>query len=152
MSSTQGRSALRDDGRYAKIMKTLIATLFTFCSFAVASEIRNPAPKEGFANATELNEWAQKSAFGGGWAKEIVVGDRRIFYSNRSFTSGRETTQVTFFYTNKLGRIVAFYELPIHLGTSSIDVVDENIIVNQKGDLLSKDIIHTLKSENIPKE
>ncbi len=132
-------------------MKTIIMALTLSISFANADKISKDPPEYGFMSELQLQEWAMKSAFGGGYVKEIMVEDRKVYYSNRSFTSGRQTTQVTFFYVSQLGRIIPFTALPTKLGNSTITIEGDNIIVNQKSEI-SMDIRYTIKSKQIPQK
>ena len=136
--------------RYAKNMKTLIIIFAMLIQLASAAQPKEEAPKEGFADKGQLEAWSRTSAFGGGSAGEINVNGRKIYYTNRSFTSGRETTQVSLFYIAENGHIVPFANLPISPGSSKVTVKEGKVIVSQTSGI-SMDIKYTIKPEHIPK-
>ena len=116
---------------------------------ASVAKPQEEAPKEGFATQNQLDIWSRTSTVGGGLTGELNIDGQKIYYTNRSFTSGRETTQVSLFYITKSGHIFPFTNLPIHLGGSSVTVKEGKIIVNQTSEL-SMDIRYTIKPQHIP--
>ena len=145
-------------------MKIPNTGIFIFMAFlfpmVMADDDLTSPPKGGFTDFWELKTWAYQSSFGGGFAKKLLLGGREVYYTDRCFTSGIETTQVTFFYKNKKGHIVPYATLPTHRGSSSITLANSTLVkLNHYKDIIkikqvsphSMDIEYTLKAKNIPK-
>jgi hypothetical protein len=54
-------------------------------------------PAQGFGKLSELFRWASKSSFGGGGISSYHVGDRDVHVVSRSFTSGKASTELSFY-------------------------------------------------------
>jgi len=73
----------------------------------------NPMPDSGFADYSELQNWAHSSSFGGGGSGKLQLDAKRIYYSIRSFTSGRASSETIFYTKIADGRIKSFLVVPI---------------------------------------
>jgi len=88
-----------------------------------------PLPKDGFANFKELQKWASNSSFGGGRSGMFNLGGEKIFFTDRCFTSGMSTSEVTFYTQRVDGRIGRFFALPMELREHRIEQRGDKIII-----------------------
>jgi hypothetical protein len=115
-------------------MKTIILLFIGLLPSVGLSQI-NPqiweakiSPETGFESFLKLKEWASKSSFGGG-VVQIKLGETNVFYSNRSFASGLEISEVIFFYKSKSGKFFPFLILPKKMTEYQVSEKDNKIIV-----------------------
>ena len=88
-----------------------------------------PLPKDGFANLEELQKWASSSSFGGGRSGIFNLGGTKVVYTDRCFTSGMSTSELTFYIQRVDGRIAKFFGLPMELREHRVEQRGEKIII-----------------------
>ena len=89
-------------------------------------------PPQGFSTFEDLSKWASTSSFGGGHAKEIKLNEAMIFYSDRMFTSGRPTSELTFYSKRKDGSIHPFIHIPLQWKEFRIELKEAVIVIHAK--------------------
>jgi len=61
-------------------------------------------PKDGFASADALSQWASTSSFGGGFVQSGKVGNQPVYVVMRSFTSGIPSTELSIYAPKEDGK------------------------------------------------
>src|ERR1051326_4282979 len=89
-------------------------------------------PKDGFASADALFEWAATSSFGGGSVQSCKLADRAVYVVMRSFTSGRATTELSVYADKRNGKgVYRAISQPTRLVELRTRFTDDSIIVEQ---------------------
>lgn len=86
-------------------------------------------PEKGFKNYSELQEWSFYTTTGAGGCSILELGRRKVFYSDRMFTSGTATSELVFYTENRDGRIRPFLIVPVQLKENRVVVKDNKIVV-----------------------
>ena len=89
-----------------------------------------PIPELPFADEGQLSRWATESSFGGGSLEKIPALAKTIFYSRRSSTSGRPTTEIVFWAKGTVG-FAPKLVIPMQAGEFKVEVEEGGIRVDQ---------------------
>jgi hypothetical protein len=78
------------------ISLTVLSVVLFFLSDGSFAQVVPTVPKDGFNTYESLKYWAT-SHWGGGYITEVDFDGQKVYCTIRSFTSGRASSEITFF-------------------------------------------------------
>jgi hypothetical protein len=89
-------------------------------------------PKDGFASADALAQWAATSSYGGGSVQSFKLGDQEVYVVTRSFTSGMATSELSIYAPKTDGQgVYRAIIQPTRVVELRTRFADDSIIIEQ---------------------
>jgi len=108
-------------------------------------------PKNGFVDFVSLKKWASNSSFGGGMAGKVQIAGQDVYYTKRSVTSGRATSELVFYTISDNDRIQMFLLIPIQFKEFSVSTEMDTIMVTTYNSVEKGwELAMTINSKMIP--
>lgn len=118
-------------------MKNLLHFVILFsCSVCFADGPKkvgdiDPVPERGFGDASALKHWSGSSSFGGGWTKKLELPGREAYWTCRSITSGRASTELIF-WMRRADRILPCLIMPMRFAEYQVEQESGDVIVKSR--------------------
>ncbi len=88
----------------------------------------DPIPERGFGDAAALKQWSGSSSFGGGWIGNLDLPGHEVYWTCRTFTSGRPSTELIF-WMRKADRILPCLIMPMRPAEYQVEQDSEGVLV-----------------------